>query len=667
MPTQNIKQNQIINIKQSQILNWINACHYQHTPLQITLEHIDHKFDIVIYAQPMPTVSGEVSAKWIKERSFPKQLSSYQLKKIILSFGEKNYKIDPVGYHLEDEQIVFTLDNVLDVLTHRQVCRFSCQQEIVPTLTQNSLNFPCELVSFSVNSILVLLKETQGANSLWLNLNEAATISIVQGGRTIYSGTVSVKKKSETEYLLRLNHQPCARFQPRQYRTRRQKITPPPQMIFTHPITGKQNTVTVCDLGSVGLSIDEDSATQGLIPGLILPDVQIYHAAKLLMTCLLQVVYVQPFDDALKSRVGLTILDVAATEHLQMVNLVQQTRDPYVSINEQLDPGSVLKFFFESGFIYPFKYAKMVKEKDKYEKTYDIIYRQRVELERHVAYRVNGSICGHVSTIRIYRRSWMNHHLAALREIRLAGLRAVKAICEYQNDCYPLSSNKIKYVVSYYQPNNRFPKLVFGGYTDEINNLSKSSIDTFTYYSDFEVFRGCRDIPEGWSLQPADPDDVQEFNGFYQHRFGGLLPDALDLTPEHYKSDEITALYKKNGLSRNRYIWALKNQGVLKVLIDVQNSDLGLNLSEITNATTCYFLTEKKFPLNVLQSALFSLSQEYHKWSHPVMLFPSNQELLPDIHLNRQYSLWILNLTEGGESYMKWLYRFTDEPKKTSI
>ena len=68
--------------------------------------------------------------------------------------------------------------------------------------------------------------------------------------------------------------------------------------------------------------------------------------------------------------------------------------------------------------------------------------------------------------------------------------------------------------------------------------------------------------------------------------------DAIDLKPEKMNCNELSNEYHRLGLSRVRHLYSLKKDGQLKAVLLANVSDIGLNLSDITNCVKV-FVTDK--------------------------------------------------------------------------
>lgn len=657
----NVANPKVLGLRSKQklsIQNRINGCHFKKSPLVIILNHKFHGMDIFLKAIPSPVMSGKVTANWVSSERTPSSYDCYDLVKIILPFGRRSFEILPENYELTSFGIEFELPERSMETSSRKQLRYSCHGELITSLMQNSVLFSCNLLNFSRDGMLVEFTTNNNMELALFNEKIPATMTITRGGITIFSGQVDVQHRTGQKFFLKLDDSMRQRITARDHRARRLKLTPAPILNFSHPITGQNHSCKLVDLGSIGFSVEEGVSTSVLFPGLILVGVEIHLGSTRIIKCTAQVVYTRPAKDRsgyLSS--GLAILDAPADEHYSLMGIIQQAQDGRAYVGTPVSLDELFEFFFESGFVYPSKYKELIEQKAKFQKSYRTLYQEGASIARHFIYRVHGSLQGHISALRAYSKSWINHHHAGFGEHR-AGLKALQAISEYQNDSYRLHSADIRYILAYYRPENKFPRRFFGEIAKKINDRSIVSETKFGYFYNINKLRCSDDLPDEWHISPASRFDIIEFSSYYQSQEESLLINALDLTPEGYQDKIIEQLYNDCGLTRTRKVYAIKKAGNLTALVDVQNSDPGLNLSEITNAVTFYFMPPEIIPLDIFKTISYGLVKKYKKWNHPLMIYPFMEDWCHDIAPDKSYVLWILEIAKGSDTYMDFLYKY---------
>jgi hypothetical protein len=659
---QQFQENNIIQLKsirQKQIFNRLNGLHYQGAPLLACLQHKTHQRCIYLKADPSPAASAEASATWIKNDDFPANLARFQLLKIILPSNRSSYEFKPETYHLGVQTLDFTVPDLAVEAYDRKHPRFICEAVNIPvTLTQNAVIFTGHLLVFSTHGLLVELEHGRNHSFAWLNTEISAMLTIMSGEDPVYTGQVRLEARGSGQYLLTPNLEATPRYMPKQYRARRQQFVPSPDLLFEHPITGKRLVLKIYELSSLGFSVEEERSQGCLLPGLMLRNARISFAGNFAMPCVAQVVYYQtPEEGGKYVRIGLAILNIDIEDHLRLISLVQQAQDPNAYVSNQIDPAALFDFFFETGFLYPHKYAEIADRREEVTRSYLALYENGAHLGRHFVYQHAGQILGHFSSLRVFRKTWLSQHHAALNS-RRAGLRVVRAISEYINDSYQLNPTNLEFIIGYYRESNRFPKRYFGDYVGELKDPKKTSLDCMSYLSEARKFFGTAEkLPPGWALTTTAAPDLLEFYGYYQMISGGLLPEALDLVPEYFADQSLSETYQKSGMLRQRTLYTLSCLGAPIALLDVQSSDVGLNLSEITNSIAAYLIDPQVDYFEMLRFAVRELARQHDKTTVPLMVFPHTYLGDCDFEADKEYTMWTLNVPEGMESYMNWMNR----------
>ena len=231
----------------------------------------------------------------------------------------------------------------------------------------------------------------------------------------------------------------------------------------------------------------------------------------------------------------------------------------------------------------------------------------------------------------------------------------LKQMMHYLNDMCRLPSAKMDYVMCYFRPENKFPNLVFGGFARALNNKRGCSTDLFAYLPYTSLSLGT-ELPKGWSLEECSRQDLWELKRFYRHYSGGLLLDALGLNQEGSAEERLDVVYKKVGFHRKLKAYSLRQQGELGAVLIVNQSDLGLNFSELLNGIKILVTNPEALPWNVLSTAVAKLTAGYDTEKVPILFYPFEYVQAEDIPYEKRYQLWTLNVRYGQE-YMEFMQR----------
>jgi hypothetical protein len=205
----------------------------------------------------------------------------------------------------------------------------------------------------------------------------------------------------------------------------------------------------------------------------------------------------------------------------------------------------------------------------------------------------------------------------------------------------------------YFRPENKFPDRVFGGFTRYLEDNRGSSMDLFAYLPHTGFSLGGR-LPEEWSLKSSSRIDIWNLKRFYKQSSGGLLLDALGLNLEKIEVESLEDTYQRLGFVRKWRTYSLTCKGDLHAVMIVNQSDFGMNLSELLSGIKIIVTNPDELPWNILSTAVSSLIREYTMERIPVLFYPFSYVEDKEIPYEKQYQSWILNVEYGNE-YMEYM------------
>jgi hypothetical protein len=391
---------------------------------------------------------------------------------------------------------------------------------------------------------------------------------------------------------------------------------------------------------------------------MILPELELNFASSFRIKCKAQVVYrhvIAAEGNKGLVKCGLAILDMDIGDHVRLLSFLHQAANRNSYICTSVDMDALWNFFFDAGFIYPGKYASFQANKDTIKKTYERLYSQSPHIARHFICQEKGTILGHMAMLRFYENAWMIHHHAASKSQFLkAGLDVLNQIGRFINDSHNLYSAHMHYVFCYYRPNNRFPDRVFGGLARQLQDQKGCSLDTFAYFHFQKPFLNGEELPRPWELTRTEPEDLRELASFYRQESGGLMLNALDLDPDMVDREQLSREYQKLNFKRESHLYSLKKNGSLKAVILVNISDVGLNMSNLTNCTKVIVLDGDDLPRNILYAALANVSTKYDENEMTVLLYPVVYAERQSIFFEKSYTMWVLNM-QHTDHYFRYL------------
>jgi hypothetical protein len=430
--------------------------------------------------------------------------------------------------------------------------------------------------------------------------------------------------------------------------------------VFIHPLFDKSFILKVLDISGAGFSVEEDERLGVLLPGLIIPGLELIFGDGSAVTCAAQVIYSkrQPEDcNPQMLKCGLAILDMQVDHHKKLLALLYQANDEHTYVCNRVDMEALWDFFFETGFIYPRKYEFLQSKKEEIKSTYEKLYQGNPSIASHFIYQDNGRILAHMAMVRFYEKSWLVHHHAAIRSsYNRGGLMVLNQVGRFINDSHRLHSMNMEYVFCYYRPDNKFPNHVFGGAMRHIQNSRICSVDPLAYLHYKTSPEALVDLPTHWSLEPVSPSDLATLQTSYENQSGGLMLQTLHLTSDTTDDSELSECYKAIGLKRCRHLYALRQRDKLCAILLVNITDFGLNLSDLTNSVHFLTVQEKALTADLILAAIEKVMSLFSQPEVPVLIFPKRTADNLGIDYEKIYNLWIFN-TENLDPYFRFLKR----------
>ena len=650
-----------------QIINKLNYINFQDGTILANFTHPKYDKKISLKAAPQPCLGDLLDCQWSKDQNVGPLIRSYEFSNLVIANGQKLLRVEAEPIRIDDDGISLLLPETSYEIGSRKVNRHACNGITVQVL-QNSTVFLGSLMDFNGFSFRVKINANPPQTFDWINPEDPVNIVLSDQTATYFSGECKIIRHTQgsrtRNYILEPVKKEIRRFKQKEFRSERYALTPSPTIVFKHPFTKMRIELKIVDLSGSGFSVEEDKGNSALLPGMVLPELELNFSDSYQIKCSAQVVFRKTqdsVDDQLWIKCGLALLDMDIKEHLKLIAILHQTKNRNSYICKDVNLDALWDFFFETGFIYPDKYAALQKNKKQIKETYAKIYTRNPQIARHFIYQDKGTIFGHMAMLRFYENAWMIHHHAARKSaLNKAGLIVLDQIGRMVNDSHRLYSMHMDYAICYFRPDNKFPSRVFGGAVKSIKNPKACSVDRFAYFHFRHPARSRSNLPVDWRINETRPDDLQELSDYYEHFSGGLMLDAIDLTPEKLSCDSLSKEYSKVGLTRQRKLFSLKKDGRVKAIFLVNTSNVGLNLSDITNCIKVFVTDSEELDTVVLGNSISIVAKLNGKTDFPALLYPVAYADQQQIPYEKIYNLWICNMQFLDEyfRYLKRLLRF---------
>lgn len=641
------------------LVNKINYLNFQDQTIIANFRHSRYDNTLSLRARPLPCSGEQLECCWDDAADIDRILKMYNFEYLLIPDGYKMLLVKAQLITINTDGITLLLPVNCREFKNRKIKRHPCIR-ITAQFTQNSALFKGSLIEFTPVSFLINATSDSMYALKWNMLESIVNLHLYDGTDLLYTGecVISQKSRNQRDANSRFVLSPIAGsihlIKPKRYRNKRQELVPSPSIVFKHPLIGGTVNLKVADLSGSGFSAEESVENSILLPGMIIPEIELSFAHGLNISCKAQVVSRNLIEDGVV-RCGFAILDMDINEHVKILSILHRAEDKNSYVCTDINMNALWDFFFETGFIYPEKYAFFQANKEQIKKTYDKLYGQNPNIARHFIYLERGTILGHMAMVRFYEDSWLIHHHAARKTVSMkAGLSVLNQVGQYLNELQNLHFTRLRYVYCYFRPNNRFPSRVFGEFARQLDNPQGCSLDKFAYLHYHG--RGVDDVsmPDQWQLNAVTAFDFTELKDFYTFVSGGLMIDAFDLHPGIALRDEVAEEYMKLGFKKEKHYYALRKDGSLKALIMANCTDAGFNMANLTNCAI-FLALDETIPSDIMNLALGQVSGLYGGEEMPVLVYPFSFAEKQSIQYEKIYMLWILDLHHSDD-----YFRFCD-------
>jgi hypothetical protein len=205
----------------------------------------------------------------------------------------------------------------------------------------------------------------------------------------------------------------------------------------------------------------------------------------------------------------------------------------------------------------------------------------------------------------------------------------------------------------FFRPENKFPNYFFGNLVRDFKDPKRCSLDLFSY-KNYTQSSPAAQLPEEWVLRECTTFDIAELERFYNYHSGGLFLDMLGLKQQSSGKDSLEKMYKRHRLLRKWKAFSLVESQKMKAVLIVDQSDMGLNLSELLNNIKIIVCDQESLPWNVLSATIDHLIDNYKTNTIPIMVYPDIYLEHQGITYEKKYLLWLADIQYGPE-YLEYM------------
>ncbi len=632
------------------LINRLNFLSFKEQVVTAVFVHRRHGRRLRIKIHPEPCSRQDFSGRWVEISPAPVVRGEYLLLHLEVPLGRHILQVGLKDLQLSATGLTGRLDEIGEPVTARRATRSPCLPLQVKVI-QNGVIFEGVLDNFDGTALRLNLHATPPQNFLWLNAASPVTLIISDESGAVLTAAADIVRASGERLrhtvvvAPRLNDQ--RRLPSKKHRGQRVNFCPTPQMVFTHPFTGRRVALDVNNISGTGFAVSEPATEAVLLPGLTLNDLHLRLTDTFALPCKAQVVYcrsvLEPSGEDIR-HCGLAILDMSIPDHTRLMALMHRAENRRRGISPPLDLERLWEFFFASGFIYPEKYRSVHEYRNEFLETYEQVYNGAPDIARHFVIQEHSHILAHMAMLRIASNSWLiQHHAADHARSNHAGVDVLQLAGEAIKASQGLFSAHMDYAMCFYRPENRFPHRVFGGVANHYRDRSLCSVDTFAYSHYQKGNNPAWPEESNWKLAPASVEDLLDLEACYAQGGGGLLLKALDMAAPRPDQTELMTGYRRAGFLYRQDLFALKHNGELTAVFSTMRTAMGLNLSNLTNAITALIIAPEEFPQEAYRMAISTLAAIYPVDEVPVLTYPESYPDRQQFPVEKLYDLWVID------------------------
>jgi hypothetical protein len=266
---------------------------------------------------------------------------------------------------------------------------------------------------------------------------------------------------------------------------------------------------------------------------------------------------------------------------------VVRSARPSLANAQGLTFAALWSFLGETGFLYPEKVEELDPQMPQIERTFTtLLGTPQNQLLKTIVCRRDDALLGHISTLRVYRKTWLIQHLASRRQVEALFAAEVLnlGLIEYLEQIPQLEWCRV-----YFRPNNRWPARVFGTFARRLTEPNLSELRQYSYCAG-PTQTAIAPVPNGLRLAPAEGQHLEEIQRYFLASGRVIALQADDLSLDRLSLGELGDHYEALGLERRREIIVAERGSSLEGFALLEISSPGLNLSELTNHFTVHLL-----------------------------------------------------------------------------
>jgi hypothetical protein len=647
------------SISRKYLVNTLNYLNFNGNRVVVNLKSRVDGNEISLRALPEPCSGDTVALVW--SETPPKDIAvAYELINILVDRGSGVIAVQGQLISINRTGASVLLPLRCDSISRRRLERFGSTQ-VRAIVSCSDKKAAGDLQDFGGGCLKIRL--TVGDAGSLMGAGDKASVGVIlfKESTAVYVGAGHVARRTKNGEMVDFVVSLTVSEEEMSLDGQQSKIGRDLVGVCHHPLCDRIVLLRLTMSSHNSFVVNEHPDHVSLFPGLIIPEFKLDFGAGDYARCTARI------NSGADGTWSFSIIDMPIPDQRKLFCFVENEAGMSSGVCAAIDPKAIVRFFFESGFIYPAKYVSLERARERLKEMLSHLYVDTPVIAQHFVQHEKGIVEAHIAMVRFYDRAWVVHHHTAVGGTG-AGSRVLAQIFRYIHSYGAFPSTGMDYVMTYYRPENRFPDKVLGGLSRSLKTPSLSSIDPFAYlHLFFKEREENNDIDTLWTLEPASREDLLELEAFYQRTSGGLTLKAfgLEAAAQGHQTVDLDAEFANAGLHRRKSVISLKYKGRLKAVAMSLDSDDGLNMSNLMKSIHVFVIDESNLHFEELVSQLNGLSHLYEEPEIPMLVFPHSYMSNQGMNLEKVYNLLIFDISVG-KRFAEFVERVTNRAVRRS-
>ncbi len=365
-----------------------------------------------------------------------------------------------------------------------------------------------------------------------------------------------------------------------------------PTVTIVSPITPETPlTRPAVNLSPMGLRVEVQPDKDMLIRGMVLDRISLLLPGLPQLELRGEVRYLAPVSPSKPdgpAYCGIQFRHVSPATHHALVDYLVSKNYPQVMDAGPDDEQALWEFYHNADFYTPAKQAACLGTPEQVRQTQRAMLRAPPPFSRRLIFRDDGRIYGTVSLQQICQRTWLVHHLCAVRHRTEF---VPKSLLLFLGE-YISKTPEIHYVKMMWRPNNTWSNRMFNRLVHRLHDGEQSVVRVYSYLQrDRAPLPPASISARGLVVRRVTPDEIAELESYFITQEEFFFMKSEDLCRGAYELESVNQKYRALGLFRIRRVFGAFEGDRLVGFSLAERASPGLNMSNLLNTFqvhTCF-------------------------------------------------------------------------------